>query len=60
MEFLVGLVLAVVAFGFAALAVLALLVGLFDAAQAGQWREIARSRRDDWERRRDPIRDADS
>jgi len=42
----------VVALGLAALAVLALAVGLFDAAQAGQWRSIARDRRELWEQRR--------
>jgi hypothetical protein len=41
----------VVALGLAALAVLALTVGLIDAAQAGQWRSIARDRRAVWEQR---------
>jgi hypothetical protein len=41
----------IVALGLAALAALALIVGLFDAAQAGQWRSIARDRRATWEQR---------
>jgi hypothetical protein len=44
--------IAVVGLGLAALAVLALAVGLFDAAQAGRRREIARDRREAWEQRR--------
>ena len=38
-------VIAIVGFGLAALAVLALAVGLFDAAQAGRRRWVARERR---------------
>jgi hypothetical protein len=53
--------IAILGLGLAALAVLALVVGLFDAAQAGQWREIARDRRATWERRKEerpiPARD---
>jgi len=41
----------IVTLGLASLAVLALIVGLFDAAQAGQWRSIARDRRASWEQR---------
>jgi hypothetical protein len=41
----------VVALGLAALAVLALAVGLIDAAQSGQWRSVARDRRAAWEQR---------
>jgi hypothetical protein len=37
--------------GLVALAVLALAVGLFDAAQAGERRRIARDRRAAWEQR---------
>ena len=44
--------IAVVGFGLVALAVLALVVGLVDAAQAGQWRWVARDRRAAWEQRR--------
>ena len=43
--------IAVVGFGLVALAVLALVVGLVDAAQAGQWRWVARDRRAAWEQR---------
>ena len=42
----------IVGFGLVALAVLALAVGLFDAAQAGWWRGVARERRASWEQRR--------
>jgi hypothetical protein len=38
--------------GLVALAVLALIVGLVDATQAGEWRGIARERRANWEQRR--------
>ena len=38
--------------GLAALAVLALVVGLIDAANAAQWRSTARDRRNAWEQRR--------
>ena len=41
----------IVALGLIALAVLALAVGVFDAAQTGQWRSVARDRRADWEQR---------
>ena len=44
--------------GFAALAVLALVVGLVDARQAGEWRGIARERRANWEQRRRDERPA--
>ena len=44
--------IAIVALGLAALAVLAVVVGLIDSAQAGEWRAIARDRRADWEQRR--------
>ena len=44
--------IAVLAIGLAALIVLAVLVGIIDAAQAGTWRGIARDRRADWEQRR--------
>jgi hypothetical protein len=40
------------ALGLAALALLAVVVGLIDSAQAGEWRAIARDRRADWEQRR--------
>lgn len=43
--------IAVVGLGLAALVVLALAVGLFDAAQAGQRRWLARERRASWEQR---------
>ena len=42
----------VLAIGLAALIVLAVLVGIVDATQAGTWRGIARDRRADWEQRR--------
>ena len=42
----------VVFLGLVALAVLALAVGLFDAARAGDRRWVARERRATWERRR--------
>lgn len=45
-------VIAIVGFGLAALAVLALAVGLFDATQAGRLRSVARDRRAAWEQRR--------
>jgi hypothetical protein len=45
-------VIAVLAIGLASLIVLAVLVGIIDAAQAGTWRGIARDRRADWEQRR--------
>jgi hypothetical protein len=45
-------VIAIVGFGLVALVVLALVVGLVDAAQAGQWRGVARDRRAAWEQRR--------
>ncbi len=41
----------VLGLGFVALALLALAVGLFDAAQAGKLRRIARDRRAAWEQR---------
>jgi hypothetical protein len=44
--------IALVALGLAALAVLAVVVGLIDSARAGEWRAIARDRRADWEERR--------
>jgi hypothetical protein len=43
--------IAVIGYGLAFLAVLAVAVGLFDAAQAGRRREIARDRRAAWEQR---------
>jgi hypothetical protein len=45
-------VIAVLALGLVALLVLAAVVGVVDAAQAGTWRGIARERRADWEQRR--------
>ena len=44
--------IAVLAVGLVALIVLAVLVGIVDATQAGTWRGIARERRADWEQRR--------
>jgi len=44
--------IAVIGFGLVFLAVLAMAVGLFDAAQAGRRRAIARDRRAAWEQRR--------
>ena len=44
--------IAVLAIGLASLIVLAVLVGIDDAAQAGTWRGVARDRRADWEQRR--------
>jgi hypothetical protein len=44
--------IATVGIGLVALALLALAVGLFDAAQAGRRRWVARERRATWERRR--------
>ena len=44
--------IAVLAIGLASLIVLAVLVGIVDATQAGTWRGIARDRRADWEQRR--------
>jgi hypothetical protein len=44
-------VIAIVGFGLVALAVLALAVGLFDAAQAGRLRWVARDRRAAWEQK---------
>jgi hypothetical protein len=44
-------VIAIVSLGLAALAVLALVVGLFDAAQSGERRWVARERRATWEQR---------
>ena len=41
----------IVVLGLAALVVLALAVGLYDAAQAGRRRQIARDRREAWEQR---------
>jgi hypothetical protein len=43
--------IATVVLGLLALAVLAIAVGLFEAAQAPQWRGVARDRRENWERR---------
>ena len=43
--------IAVLAIGLVALIVLAVLVGIVDATQAGTWRGIARDRREDWEQR---------
>jgi hypothetical protein len=43
--------IAVVVTGLVAIAVLAVLVGLVDAARAGEWRRIAHERRVAWERR---------
>ncbi len=40
------------AIGLVALVVLAVVVGVVDATQAGTWRAIARDRRADWEQRR--------
>jgi hypothetical protein len=45
-------VIAVLAIGLASLIVLAVLVGIVDAAQVGTWRGVARDRRADWEQRR--------
>jgi hypothetical protein len=45
-------VITVVGLGLAALAVLALAVGLFDAAQSARLRTVARDRRAAWEQRR--------
>jgi len=45
-------VIAVLAIGLIALFVLAVVVGIVDAAQAGRRRGIARDRRADWEQRR--------
>jgi len=45
-------VIAVLAIGLIALFVLAVVVGIVDAAQAGRRRAIARDRRADWEQRR--------
>jgi hypothetical protein len=45
-------VIVILAVGMVALVVLAALVGIVDAAQAGTWRGIARERRADWEQRR--------
>ena len=45
-------VIAIVGLGFAALVVLAFVVGLVDAAQAERWRWVARDRRAAWEQRR--------
>ena len=44
--------IAIIGFGLVFLAVLAMAVGLFDAAQAGRRRAIARDRRAAWEQRR--------
>lgn len=44
--------IAVMAIGLVALIVLAALVGIVDATQAGTWRGIARERRAAWEERR--------
>ena len=44
--------IAVLAIGLVGLIVLATVVGIVDAAQAGTRREIARERRADWEQRR--------
>ena len=44
--------IAVLAIGLVALVVLAAVVGIVDATQAGTWRGIARERRADWEQRR--------
>ena len=44
--------IALVGYGLAALAVLALAVGIFDVAQAGRLRAVARERRAAWELRR--------
>ena len=44
--------IAVIGFGLVFLAVLAMAVGLFDAAQAGRRRAVARDRRAAWEQRR--------
>ena len=44
--------IAVLAIGLFALIILAALVGIVDATQAGMWRGIARERRADWEQRR--------
>ena len=44
--------IAVLAIGLVALIVLAALVGIVDATQAGTWRGIARDRRAAWEERR--------
>jgi len=45
-------VIAVLAIGLVVLVVLAAVVGIVDATQAGTWRGIARERRADWEQRR--------
>lgn len=44
--------IAVLAIGLVALVVLAAIVGIVDASQAGTWRGVARERRADWEQRR--------
>jgi hypothetical protein len=45
-------VIVVLAIGLVVLVVLAAVVGIVDATQAGTWRGIARDRRADWEQRR--------
>jgi len=45
-------VIVVLAVGLVVLVVLAAVVGIVDATQAGTWRGIARERRADWEQRR--------
>ena len=42
----------ILAIGLVVLVVLAAVVGIVDATQAGTWRGIARERRADWEQRR--------
>ena len=44
--------IAILAIGLVALIIMAVLVGIVDATQAGTWRGIARERRADWEQRR--------
>jgi hypothetical protein len=45
-------VIVILAIGLVVLVVLAAVVGIVDATQAGTWRGIARDRRADWEQRR--------
>jgi len=45
-------VIVILAIGLVVLVVLAAVVGIVDATQAGTWRGIARERRADWEQRR--------
>jgi hypothetical protein len=52
--------IAVIAAGVVFLVLVAIVVGIVDAAQASRWRRIAAERREEWEARQPQLQGADS